>query len=60
MRGLGSESLVSNFGIVGSTGAEPNEIGSGHKIDGGNDASDMRGSYGPRIGSDAVGKFRKK
>lgn len=57
MGGLGSKSLVSNFGIVGATGAGTNEIGSGHKIDGGNDASDMRGSYGTRIGSDAVGKF---
>ena len=26
----------------------------------GRDASDMRGSYGPRIGSDVEGKFSKK
>ena len=34
---------------------ERNEIEEGHEIESGNDASEMRGSYGPRIISDGEG-----
>ena len=36
---------------------EQNEIEGGYEMEGGNDASEMRGSYGPRIVSDGEGNI---